>query len=458
MATSNLLPNRPSAAKPALKGSRLLGLLPSMRKDPIGVLLEARDLGDVVPLDFRIRKVFQVNHPDLVKRVLQDNRANYPKSVLYEKMRPAFGNGLLLSEGDFWAVQRRLIQPAFAHHRLEGMTRLMVSETLARVPILSLAAEEKRIVDIADEMSALTLSIVVKAMFGTELKEDMSAIAHAVETLNEHSNHRFYSVIDLPLWVPTPRNLEARGALEHLESVVYRIIRERRKAAPAASENSDLLDMLLSARYDDGSAMPERQVRDEVMTIFLAGHETTATSLAWTLMLLDENPIVEENLRAEFHAVLGERDPVFADMPRLPYLKSVLEESMRVRPPVWVFSRTALADDMLGDCRIPKGTAVMLSPYAMHRDPRYWEDPEAFQPERFAAGEAEKRPRYAYFPFGGGPRICVGSGFAMAEGALVLACLLRRFRFKKANPGPVGMKPLVTLRPRGGMPMFVSAM
>ncbi|MDB5102608.1 MAG: hypothetical protein JWP91_297 [Fibrobacteres bacterium] len=459
--------------KTAPEGVPLLGLLPRMRKDPLGLLQEARDCGDVVPLDFGIRKAWLVNHPDLVKRVLQDNRVNYPKSVLYEKMRPAFGNGLLLSEGDFWSVQRRLIQPAFAHGRLEGMCRLMVDETLARLPALEGAATSDKVVDMAEELSAITLSIVVKAMFGTELKEDMAVIAHAVEILNENSNRRFFSLVDLPLWIPTPRNLDSRRALWRLESIVYRIIRERRAASKtggatpgaeggpradgnANAQNEDLLGMLLSARYDDGSAMSERQLRDEVMTIFLAGHETTATSLAWTLYLLNRNPTAEARLREELRTVLGDRDPSYSDLPRLPYLKMVNEESMRLRPPVWSFSRSAVAEDTLGPCGIPKGGLVMMSPFAMHRDPRYWgDDADFFRPERFSPAESEERPRYAYFPFGGGPRICVGSGFAMAEGALVLACLMRRFRFRLWAES-VDMKPMVTLRPLGGMPMRLS--
>ena len=436
----------------SLKGVPLLGLLPRIRKDPIGLLLEARDLGDAVPLDLGIRAGVLVNHPDLVKKVLQDNRSNYPKSILYEKMRPAFGNGLLLAEGDFWAVQRRLIQPAFSHHRLEGMCRLMVSETQARVAGLAAAASAGKVVDMAAEMSAITLSIVVKAMFGAELTDNLDAIAEAVEVLNEHSNHRFHTLVDFPLWVPTPRNLKSRGALNHLESIVYRIIRERRSRGGEMASD-DLLGMLLTARYDDGSAMAERQVRDEVMTIFLAGHETTATSLAWTLELLDANPEAEDRLRSELQTVLGDRDPGFADMPRLPYLRMVFEESMRLRPPVWSFSRTAVAADNLGPCKVPPGALVMLSPYAMHRNPKWWSDPEAFRPERFSPAESEKRPRYAYFPFGGGPRICIGSGFAMAEGALVLACLIRRFHFRLAVPRPVALRPIVTLRPVGGMPM-----
>jgi cytochrome P450 len=275
--------------------------------------------------------------------------------------------------------------------------------------------------------------------------------------LNEHSNHRFHSLIDLPLWVPTPRNREARGALGHLEGIVYRIIRERRAQDGPGKPQSDLLGMLLSGRHEDGTAMPERQVRDEVMTIFLAGHETTATSMAWTLELLDAHREALARLRRELADVLGDRDPAYADIPRLPYLRMVLEESMRLRPPVWTFSRTALRADTLGSLPVKAGTLVMMSPYAMHRDPRWWQDPDAFRPERFAPAEAEKRPRYAYFPFGGGPRICVGSGFAMAEGMLVLACLLRRFDFGLAVPRPVPLKPIVTLRPRDGMPMRVSA-
>jgi cytochrome P450 len=304
-----------------------------------------------------------------------------------------------------------------------------------------------------------------------------------VELLNAHANHRFHALVDLPLWVPTPRNRRAREALAHLENVVYGIIRERRgrsgdadpkggwaagsppgdanAASPGSQGNTgvthagrsqkDLLGMLLDARYDDGSEMPEKQVRDEVMTIFMAGHETTATAMAWTLALLHENPSATERLRGEISSVIGERKPAFADLPRLPWLKQCLEESMRLRPPVWSYSRTALGPDRLGDTDIPKGALILLCNYAMHRDPRFWSDPEAFRPERFAPEEAKKRPAYAYFPFGGGPRICIGNGMAMMEGQLVLACLLRAFDFRLAEGRAPEMNPLVTLRPKGGM-------
>ncbi len=465
----------------SLKGAPLVGLLPRIRKDPLGLMLEASRHGDVVKLDLGFRFAWQVNEPDLIKLILQDRRANYPKSVLYEKMRPALGNGLIMSEGETWATQRRLIQPAFSHARLEPMARLMVAETQARLGGLSESARAGRAVDMAAEMSALTLSIVVKAMFGTELKDDMAVIAEAVEVLNEHSNNRFHRFIDPPLWVPTPRNLRARWALRHLDSIVYRLMKERRAAASTAGQSAaasqlalgpsalgetteglragkrpqDLLDMLLNARNDDGAPMSDVQIRDEVMTIFLAGHETTATSLAWTLNLLAGNPAAEETLRRELES-LGDRDPGFADLQRLPYLKMVLEESMRIKPPVWSFSRTAAGPDTLGSAAIPKGALVFVCPWSMHRDPRWWDDPEAFRPERFAPDQEAKRPRYAYFPFGGGPRMCIGNGFSMTEGALVLACLLRRFRFRMRSQEPVGMKPLVTLRPKGGMWMTVS--
>lgn len=462
-------------AAPILKGSFPFGVLRRMQKDPLGVLREAARLGDVVAIDLGPRKGYLVNHPDLIKRVLQDNRANYPKSVLYEKMRNVFGDGLLLSEGGFWATQRKLIQPAFIHSRLDGMSDLMVEETLRRLPELSEAARAGRALDVSAFVSGLTLSIVVKAMFGTELTDDLKGIADAVELLNGHANHRFHTLVDLPLWIPTPRNRRARAALEHLEAIVYRIIRERKREGAAASTpgeagaaspksegntkvtRKDLLGMLLDARYDDGTAMPEKQVRDEVMTIFMAGHETTATAIAWTLSLLAENPEALARMRAELEEVLGDRRPAFADLPRLPYLKAVFEESMRLRPPVWSYSRTAAGPDNLGGVDIPKGALVFLCNYAMHRDPRFWEAPEAFRPERFSSEEAKKRPGYAYFPFGGGPRICIGNGMSMVEGQLVLACLLRAFGFRHAEGRAPEMNPLVTLRPKGGLWMVPEA-
>ena len=399
------------------------------------------------------KRIYFVNDAELVKRILLDNLANYPKSVTYRNnLRPFLGDGLLISEGDFWKRQRRLAQPAFHLRRLKALAAAMAH----------IAAEMTRrwqhgkVVDAMAEMNAVTMEIVATTLFGADVSADIGAVAEAMTVLGEETGRvRPTAFFDLPEFVTRPRGRKFADAVATLDGIVNRIVAARRAEGKT---HDDLLSMLLEARDEDtGEGMTDKQLRDELVTLFLAGHETTAIALTWTFHLLALHPEAEKKLQAEVDAVLGERAaPSFDDLERLPYARMVAEEAMRLYPPAYVFSRRAIADDQLGPYRVPAGAHIIISPYALHRRPDYWPEPDAFRPERFAPGAPADRPKHAYIPFGGGPRICIvciGNSFAMMEHAIVLAAAVRRWRLESIPGREVRTEPRITLRPRGGLPM-----
>ncbi|MDW8469648.1 MAG: cytochrome P450 [Burkholderiales bacterium] len=440
----------PMKEAPAL--ARWLGLAPRfdvMATLERGPLCYTRLLG---------KRIYFVNDAEFVKRILLDNAANYPKSVTYRNnLRPFLGDGLLVSEGEFWRRQRRLMQPAFHLRRLRALADTMADCAAAAAARWS----EGTIVDVMAQMNAVTMEIVAKTLFGADVSAEIAEVADAMAVLQELTGRvRPTAFFELPGFLVRPRGRAFRQAVATLDRIVARIVAERR-AATARGEalREDLLAMLIEARdADTGDAMTDRQLRDELVTLFLAGHETTAIALTWTFHLLAQHPEVEAKLHAELDAVLGSRAaPGFDDLERLPYARMVAEETMRLYPPAYVFSRRSLAEDKLGPYRMPAGAHIVISPYALHRRPDYWPEPEAFRPERFAPGEERARPRYAYLPFGGGPRICIGNAFAMMEHAIVLGAIARRWRLEAIPGREVATEPRITLRPRGGLPMRVRA-
>ncbi|MCX7961432.1 MAG: cytochrome P450 [Burkholderiales bacterium] len=440
----------PMKEAPAL--ARWLGLAPRfdiMATLERGPLCYTRLLG---------KRIYFVNDAEFVKRILLDNAANYPKSVTYRNnLRPFLGDGLLVSEGEFWRRQRRLMQPAFHLRRLRALADTMAGCAAAAAARWSHAT----IVDVMAQMNAVTMEIVAKTLFGADVSADIAEVADAMAVLQEETGRvRLRAFFELPEFLVRPRGREFRRAVATLDRIVARIVCERRAAAARGEPpREDLLAMLIEAKdADTGDAMTDRQLRDELVTLFLAGHETTAIALTWTFHLLAQHPEAEAKLHAELDAVLGERAaPAFDDLERLPYARMVAEETMRLYPPAYVFSRRALAEDRLGPYRMPAGAHIVISPYALHRRPDYWPEPEAFRPERFAPGEERARPRYAYLPFGGGPRVCIGNAFAMMEHAIVLCAIARRWRLEAIPGREVATEPRITLRPRGGLPMRVVA-
>jgi cytochrome P450 len=353
---------------------------------------------------------------------------------------------MVTSEGDFWRRQRRIAQPAFHREQIARFADVMVARTEA---MLELWEELPEPIDVAREMMRLTLEIVCRTLFTVDLGARVDAIGDAVSLANHDTIERISSLIDLPLWVPTPRNRRFKRALRTFDEIVYAEIGARRDAR---DPGQDLLGMLLSARDpESGEGMSDLQLRDEIVTMFVAGHETTANALAWCFYLLSTHPEIERRAREEVVGVLGGRHPTLADLPKLGYLKQIFQETMRLYPPVWGIGRGAVETDVISGYTIEKGSDVTLCQWVTHRHPDLWSNPEGFDPDRFADPEAIDR--WAYFPFSGGARQCIGNNFAVMEAQLILATMLPRQRLELASGHRVVPQPLVTLRPLHGVPM-----
>jgi cytochrome P450 len=404
--------------------------------------------GDVVRYRLGPFPVFLIAHPDGIRHVLQDRHANYLKSQDYVLLKQLLGDGLVTSEGALWLRQRRLIQPIFHRQRVAEFGSIMSEATLEMLESWEDLATEGRAFDVATEMARLALRIVGRVLLSVDLSNEADAVGHALKAANERFGH--FDLGMLMPWLPTQRNRIAHEAARTLRRLVDEIIAERRREN---RDHGDLLSMLLAARDENGEAMDDRQVRDEVLTLILAGHETTAMALSWTWYLLSQHPHIEHRLEGELREVLGERSPTVADLKNLSYTGMVIDESMRLYPPVWAIGRSPIEDDEIGGYRIPKRSMIVLSQYVTHRHPDFWDEPERFEPERFSAEKAQGRLRYAYFPFAGGPRQCVGNMFALTEANLVLATVAQRYRMHLVPNHPVELQPLVTLRPRYGIKM-----
>lgn len=435
---------------PGRRGHLLWGSMFEFQRDPLRFIREVtNNYGDVVRYRMGHMIWYQANHPDGVRRVLQENNRNYGKGTLtLGILKPVLGEGLLTSEGDLWRRQRRLMQPVFHRRSVAAFGEIMTRETLAMLD----RWRPGEPLDVAAEMSRLTLNVVTGALFHSHAGDEPEVIGRAVGTLVEEISYRFQVPIYPPRYVPTRRNRRMNAAQQTIDRAVYRIIQERR----AGTDAEDLLSLLMHTRdKETGEAMSDRQLRDEAITLYLAGHETTANALAWTFYLLARNPEAEHRLRAELNEALGEALPTAGDLPSLPYARMVVEEAMRLYPPVWITNRQAVAEDEICGYHVPADQIVMVCPYVLHRHPNYWERPEEFDPERFASGQVRDRPRFAYFPFGGGPRQCIGRDMALVEAQLILATVLQRYRLQLANDRAVEPVPAVTLRPKGGLPMIV---
>ncbi len=435
------------------RGHLLLGVLPTVRKDALRFLREThRDYGDVSRYRLGPITSHLIAHPDGVRQVLQENVKNYTKDhVSYGMMRWLVGNGLVSSQGSFWLRQRRLAQPAFHRQRLAAMGRQMTEATREMMERWEARAASGEPLGIVQEMMKLTLRIVGDALFGTQVNAQASAISQAFDVVSEQFVARFRTFRVLPPVLPTRYDREMRTAMRTMDQVVHGIIAERRRRN---EDTGDLLSMFMLARDEEtGEQMDDKQLRDEVLTMLLAGHETTATTLSWVWALLEQHPEVEARLHAELHQVLGGRLPGVEDLPRLDYTRMVVEETLRLFPPAYILSRKVKQDDVIGGYLIRAGTAVDFSPWLTHRHPEFWEEPEAFRPERFSPEQVARRPRFAYFPFSGGPRQCIGNNFALMEAQLIVACVAQRFQLRAVADGPPVPEPLITLRPKGGLPM-----
>ena len=431
----------------------ILGMLPAIRRDPIGTFKRAAlRFGDVVYFKIASRRGFLLSNPDAIRHVLQDNARNYHKSPLYDKLRTVLGNGLLTSEDEFWLRQRRIAQPAFHRHRIAALAGAMTEAAADTAGLWDAPASAGRPVDVDEEMMRLTRSVVLNTLLGGDLGPFASRIDQAWVVVNQHIGESFWS-LGFADTLPTPKYRRFQAARAVLRGAVEHVIAQRRRNP---TDTNDLLSMLMSARDEEtGESMSDDQLRVEVTTFLLAGQETTSLALTWTWYLLSQDARVRQRLETEIDVVLQGRRPEYSDLANLAYLRMVVDESMRLYPPAWGFSRQALSDDELGGFRLPKGWLAFVIPYALHRHPALWDDPDAFVPERFLPERVAERHKFAYIPFGAGPRQCIGNHFALMETQLTLATLVQQYRLHLLPGHTVNPWPLITLRPRFGMPMIV---
>ena len=431
---------------PGPKGLPFLGNLLDFGRDVLRYYTEwSRDYGDIVALRLGGWPAVLINRPDFAEYVLVENPQNFIKfPFFFRHVRAIFGQGLLTSEGEFWHRQRRLAAPAFHPQRLASYGDATVRYTERMLETW----QPSDLREVHADTMALTLRIAAKALFDSDVERDVAEIGQAFSAVVEEISVRFRRPFAIPDAIPIPGNIRYVRGVRRIDQLVTKIIRERRQRG---EDRGDLLSMLMLARDDDGQSMSEGQLRDEVITLLLAGHETTALALSWTWYLLAHHPDVDAGLAAELHDVLGGRTPTVGDLPQLRFTEQVVTEAMRLYPPAWGFGREALADCEIGGYAIPAGTTVIMSPWISHRDPRYFEHPTEFRPERWSGDFARHLPRFAYMPFGGGPRICIGNRFAMMEAVLILATVAQRFRLQWRGTRPVVPQPSITLRPKGGV-------
>lgn len=440
----------------------MLRAVPRIRRDAPGFLADcAAWHGDVVQFPLPTSVALSVNDPTAARRVLQDNHRGYDKgTVQYRTLSVVTGNGLLTSDGELWRRQRRLVQPAFHSQTLAAVGE-RTAEAAARQMDRWTAVPDGEVVDVDAAMMHTTLDVVGHALFSTDLGASSDTLVASVLAALDAVVARARSLLPLPLTWPTPGNARMRRAISTLDRAVLAMVEARRQSYQRSEQSrGDLLDLLLAARDEGaGEGMDDRQLRDEIITLVIAGHETVASALSWAFHLLAGADGVRERLRAEAVGVLGAGDrrraPTVADLPHLPWARAVLEETLRLYPPAWVVSRRALADDELAGVRVPAGALVLVSPWVLQRDERSWSDPLRFDPSRFLPGSPEP-PRGAYLPFGAGPRLCVGREFALVEGTLLLASFAAAAELTRP-PGAAAVEPdaLVTVRPRGGLPLVL---
>ncbi len=429
---------------PGPKGHFLLGVLPEVRKDELDFLDRiVAQYGDIIYLRVVNNPVFILSHPQDIEVVLLTNNSNFVKSTFLRSSEALFGNGLLTSDGSFWLRQRRLLQPAFHHDRLVEYSRTMVGYTERMLATW----QDGEARDAHDEMVRVTMEIIAKLLFGDDIASDTEQVGEALRVFFDQFDERFGLYL-IPEWLPTPGNIRYRKAIARLDRIISNVIRRRRATLDGGS---DMLSTLLRVKDEAGVEMTDTQLRDEMMTLFFTGHETTSLALGWTWYLLAQNQEAEGKLFEELDRVLAGRAPTYEDLPQLRYTDWVVKESLRLYPPAYGVVRTALKDCEIGGYSVPAGATLAIFPWTVHRDPRYFERPLEFVPERWDNEFAKRLPRCAYFPFGVGPRVCIGNTFATTELVLMVAAIARKFQFKLAPGHRVLLSPSLTLRPRKGL-------
>jgi enediyne biosynthesis protein E7 len=433
---------------PGPSTAQFLLLLADLLRDAPNVMLRLfGKYGDVVCVgNKRLRRLYLLNHPRHIKHVLQDNYLNYGKGSLYDELRTMHGDGLVTAEGEAWQRQRRQAQPAFYHDHDERFARIIIDATAAMLDRWPAIAEAGRALDIRDEMRNLTLEILLQCLFSTHLAADANTLCPALDTAENRINppSSLNPLKPLLKRLPTPANLRLRKALRRIDSFAYRMIAERRRCP---GQNRDLLSLLLAAEKS-GRVLDDQHIRDAMITLVDSGYDSTANAITWAWYLLSRNPAVGRTQHAELTQVLRGRTPSFQDLPQLTYTRMVVQETLRLYPSAWAIARTAINDDEIDGYWIPAKSIVVMSPYTAHRRPASWENPEGFDPERFGCERSQGREQFAYFPFGGGPRVCLGKRFALMEAELVLATVAQKWRLDLVPGPPIGTKPTISLRPR----------
>ncbi len=432
------------------------GYFLQMRRDPLRFYCEqTRQHGGLFRWDIGPLAVHVLSHPDHVHHILVEKAKNYPRSRFTRMVSMVTGDGLVVTEGALWRRQRRLIQPTFHRSALANFFSLMTRNTESMLDSWQAYEQGGQPLDVGAQMVKIALRIVGEALFSIDLTAETGQISESVRIAMEYLDYRFNHFLALPLFVPTPRNLRFKRALARTDEVINGAIRQRRETS---EPHEDFLQMLMSARDDEtGEAMSDLQVRNEAATFLGAGHETTAMALSWTFYLLSTHPEIQRRVCEEVDRVLGRRVPQPSDLAQLELTRRVIEESMRLYPPVWALSKEAVADDEIGGYHIPAGSLVLIMQYVTHRLPEFWPNPEGFDPDRFLPAATSARPRFAYFPFGGGPHLCVGLEFAMQEAMAVVAMTLQRYQLDILGGHPVVPDPIFTLRPKHGVLALVRA-
>jgi cytochrome P450 len=440
----------PRRTAPGPRGNLLMGNLAAFREDAIKMLVDLqREYGDVTRQRLGPYVVYSVTHPEGVRRVLQGNYKNYSRGKFYENFKLFFGEGLLTTDGEYWLRHRRMAQPLFHRKVVEGCTDTATTAIGAMLDRWDGNAAREEPVELVGEMMHVSLSILGRVVFNMDFSGYSHVITPSVlvglKTMMPQGNLNDF----VPRWVPTPYNRRLSHAQNSLRDVMHKVISEHDVGGDGSI---DLITLLSSAKDEEtGRALTDEELHDEVMTIFMAGHETTGNGMAWTLWVVGEHPEVRERLEAEVDEVLDGRPPTLDDLPKLTYTKMVVEESLRMYPPIWGYTRDAIGDDEIGGYHVPAGASIFLSPYVTQRHPEVWDDPETFDPERFAPGRAESYPPFAYFPFGGGPRKCIGFHLALLQMQLVTAMVAQRFRVETVPGHPVEYGRMVALRPAHGI-------
>lgn len=447
--------NHTRRVPPGPSRAAALRMLLVMSRDRLGMMTAAAEqYGDASRLPVGHKALYFFNHPDFAKHILADNSANYEKGIGLVHARRALGDGLLTSEGELWRKQRKVIQPAFQSKRIAAQIGAIADEAARLVERLRRSAHRGP-VNIVTELTGLTLGVLGRTLLDADLGQ-FETLGESFTAVQDQAMFELATLSAVPMWIPLAQQMRFRRARAELQAIVDELVARRRRELSDARDDV-LSRLIVSADAEPDARVGQQRLRDELVTLLLAGHETTASTLGWTLHLVDRHPQVRERLHAEAVQVLGDGRPVYEDLHRLRYTTMVVQEAMRLFPPVWLLPRRALHADEIGPYRVPAGADVVVSPYTMHRHPRFWHRPEQFDPDRFAPGSTSDRPRYAYIPFGAGPRVCVGSSLGMMEAVVVLAMLARELRLVRVPTHPVVAEPMLSLRIRNGLPMTVES-